>query len=201
MLPAHQIDLKRDQVAWQVILLQHARENLDGCLELFRNYLIGSDAVEPFDFRNITSANDDRELGLEPPRLGDNARGRHWIGNGDDEHPRDGDTHTVENFRPRAVAEETRLACVSRGARNRRVHVENTVTDADLLEHAREILSIDAVADDNYMAGRAVGVGRLCVGNRRRTAERALQTEAKPMAPLDEEWRRDQTQDRCGQKH
>src|ERR1051326_5386071 len=60
LLAADKIHLERNDVPGQVILLKHARKDLDRGLKLLRNYLVRSQPIEPLDLGDVARAHDDR---------------------------------------------------------------------------------------------------------------------------------------------
>src|SRR5581483_6741101 len=116
---------------------------------------------------------------------------------GDDEHARVGDIDLGENLRPRAVAEDDRLARLRGRPRDRRIHVEDTIANADFLKHARQILSIETVADDDHVTAVGGSTARFRLARR---AARFLRRERHTVAPLHQKRRRHKAQDRRGEE-
>ena len=110
MLSADQIDLQTNDIARDMVFLQHPSENLHRRFKLFGNHLIGAKAIETLDLGNISSADQNLDVGAQAARLRHRASGRGRIRDGNHQHAGPADANLLEDISPGSIAEIDRYS-------------------------------------------------------------------------------------------
>ena len=142
-----------DVGAGDAVVGEHAGEDLDRSLELFRDHDIRAQPTELRDFRHVAGASDDVDAGVEAARHAHHAASGRRVRDCDDEHSGALRPEGAQDLFARGIAVEGRLAAGPGLLYGLRIELDDEVRCPDRPQRRREVPPIQAVPGDDHVVG------------------------------------------------